>query len=249
MSDETEYRFKINAYTPSTIPMARLSEYMRDLAEMFGEDAHVHFGHLEEGSTVVVSRIENEAVPKVRKRVASARRRDGQVEAVRAYQRINRRLVEDNGNGLLTDENAAEIIPFPGVDDRAFEALGPFRQQGAIDGVIIRMGGKGRWIPMIVESDGREISGCRVRRELALALRPYLMETQLRLFGEGRWQRDEHGTWLLDKFYISTFAELDDASLSDAVKKIQAIRGMEWDDLKDPIAELQRLRQEPDEPS
>jgi hypothetical protein len=30
-----EYRFKIDAYTPNTIPMARLSQYMAELAHMW----------------------------------------------------------------------------------------------------------------------------------------------------------------------------------------------------------------------
>jgi len=46
-----EYRFKIDAYTPDTMPMSRLAEYMRELSEMLGEPSAVHFERLEPGST------------------------------------------------------------------------------------------------------------------------------------------------------------------------------------------------------
>ncbi len=56
-----EFRLKIDAYSPKTIPMASLASYMNDLARLLGELASVHFVRLEEGSTVLV----HEAVPDV----------------------------------------------------------------------------------------------------------------------------------------------------------------------------------------
>jgi hypothetical protein len=60
MTIPREYRFKITAYTPATIPMARLAEYMAELAVVLGEEEHVHFVRLQKGSTVLVHNIENE---------------------------------------------------------------------------------------------------------------------------------------------------------------------------------------------
>ena len=42
-----EYRFEIDAFTPATIPMARLAEYVSDLAKMFGNNSSVHLGRIE----------------------------------------------------------------------------------------------------------------------------------------------------------------------------------------------------------
>ena len=66
-NQQTEYRFKIDAYSPETIPMARLAEYMSDLAVLFGNRENVHFVQLEPGSTTLLQRIEYEAVPKVKR--------------------------------------------------------------------------------------------------------------------------------------------------------------------------------------
>lgn len=38
----TIYRFKIDAYSPDTMPMARLAQYMGELAVLLGEREAVH---------------------------------------------------------------------------------------------------------------------------------------------------------------------------------------------------------------
>ncbi len=64
-----EYRFKIDAFSPTTIPMSRLAEYVSDLAKMFGNNNSVHLLKIEEGSTVPLVMVEWEAEPKVRDRM------------------------------------------------------------------------------------------------------------------------------------------------------------------------------------
>jgi len=53
------YTLYVEAYTPETIPMARLAQYMQNLAAMLGHDAAVHFETLKPGSTQIVSRIDH----------------------------------------------------------------------------------------------------------------------------------------------------------------------------------------------
>lgn len=59
------YALYIDAYTPATIPMARLAEYMRCFALILGHKDAVHFETLLEGSTQLAVRIDREHVPKV----------------------------------------------------------------------------------------------------------------------------------------------------------------------------------------
>ena len=58
MKEQREYRFVIDAYRPDTLPMARLAEYMGELARLLGRLDQVHFVRLEEGSTALVQRVE-----------------------------------------------------------------------------------------------------------------------------------------------------------------------------------------------
>jgi hypothetical protein len=95
--DQPEYRFKIDAYTPETFPMARLAAYMGDLAVLLGEQEHVHFVRLEPGSTVLVQRIDRESAPRVRDRIRALRPSEGHGadDALSAFKTINRRLAEE----------------------------------------------------------------------------------------------------------------------------------------------------------
>jgi hypothetical protein len=92
----TEYRFKIDAYSPDTMPMARLAQYMAELATLLGEQNAVHFKRVTKGSTVLNARVDREATPKVRDRVAAVRAGDGGSEPRRAFNTLNRLLRDDN---------------------------------------------------------------------------------------------------------------------------------------------------------
>ena len=133
-----EYWFRIDAFSPTKIPMLRLAEYMQQLAQILGEPAYVHFQRLERGSTVIVHKIEREAVPKVRVRVADVRRGVGPSEALRAYRVTNRLLREDNAVGSL--KMGAVVLQFPGRNE-AQEEFASVYQHGFIDGVVTSVGG------------------------------------------------------------------------------------------------------------
>src|ERR1700691_1094973 len=92
-----EFRFMIDEFTPRTIPLLRLAEYMQDSAVLLGNEKSVHPGdRLEEGSTTVVARVEWEAEPKVRERLRSVRNKDGNDRVMEAAARLDDRLAEDN---------------------------------------------------------------------------------------------------------------------------------------------------------
>ena len=84
----TEYRFRIDAYSPETMPMARLAEYMAELALLLGEPSAVHFKRLARGSTVLVNSVDREAAPKVRQRAASAVYADGDCTGAGGVRRL-----------------------------------------------------------------------------------------------------------------------------------------------------------------
>jgi hypothetical protein len=150
---EAEYRFVIDAYTPATIPMARLAEYMGELSQILREPSAVHFKRLEAGSTALVSRVEREAAPKVRQRIVAVQRGEGPKEARTAYQTINRLLRADNGVGMLQDtKTKAVVIRFPGRD-QVQEEFTAVRQEGSVDGIITGIRGKDETIHITLQSE------------------------------------------------------------------------------------------------
>ena len=243
MADGEEFRLKIEAYTPETMPMERLAEYLAKLAEMLGEKTFVHFVRLEPGSTSVVHRIDREAIPKVRHRTASVRRGIGPRDAVRAYRKINRMLVDDNGSAVWKEERSvADILVFPGKEEVEEQFTG-IRQQGSIDGEVIRVGGHQRLIPVMLKANQQEIAGCWADRSTAKALGAYLFEP-VRLFGTGRWNRNDDGKWCLDIFRIQSFVPLRNVPLSEALAELRNV-GVDWD--AKAYAELDLLRNGPKE--
>jgi hypothetical protein len=240
--DGVEYRFVIDAYTPETIPMARLAEYMRELASILGEPAAVHFNRLETGSTVLVSKIEREAVPKVHQRAMAVRRREGPSEGLRAYKAINKLLREDNAVGFLKDDrpNGATIIRLPGREE-AQETFPSVRQHGSVDGVVVRIGGIDQTVHITLEVDDGQITGCFTNRQIGKQLGHKLFEP-VRLFGRGRWSRDNEGRWTLIDFKIESFESLVDAPLSAALSDLRTIK-TDWD--RQSLSEFPIIRHGP----
>jgi len=125
-----EYRFKIDAYTPDTLPMARLAEYIADLAVVLGNRERVHFNRVEAGSTSPVIRIEWEAEPKVRERLRAVKTKEAPEDALRAARDIDRRLAEDNAVGVLQDPTGGKVLRFAGRELLKKLVFGPIAQVG-----------------------------------------------------------------------------------------------------------------------
>src|SRR4051812_13804049 len=105
-TESTLFQFKIGAYSPESMPLERLAQYMAELAALLGERTAVHFHRLVKGSTVVSTKVDREAVPKVRDRMASVRSADAATDAMRAYNSLNRLLRDDNATGVLREKRA-----------------------------------------------------------------------------------------------------------------------------------------------
>jgi hypothetical protein len=241
--DGSEYRFVIDAYTPDTMPMVRLSEYMHELSQILGEPGAVHFRRLERGSTALVSTIDREATPKVRSRVVSLRRGEAPKEVRVAYEGINRLLRADNAVGVLIERRkgatptSALVIRFPGREE-VHEEFPAIRQQGSVDGIVTGIRGKDETIHVTLQAEGEQISGFVTNKTIAKQLATKLFEP-VRLFGRGRWMRDAEGNWSLLDFRIESFDALADVPLSTALADIRAIAS-EWTD--DAYKELDVIR-------
>jgi hypothetical protein len=242
MSDaQREYRFIIGAYSPDTLPMSRLAEYMADLARLLGEVERVHFVCLERGSTTLVQVVEPEAVPEVQQRIHAIARGEAPEDAAKAFDALNRRLALDSATGSLREGDGDEVIRFPGCEQPHSFVFGTFNQPGVLDGVLIRIGGRDDTVPVHLR-DGDTIHMCNATRDMARRLAVHLYGATLRVQGNGRWEREADGVWLLRRFNITGFEELDDAPLSEVVGRLRNVEGSGWKNVDEPSVELQRLR-------
>ena len=237
-----EYKFEIGAYSPGTIPLATLSEYLKDLAALFGEDKFVHFDRLEEGSTTAIVAVEVEAEPKVRKRLRAVKRKDGPPEAMRAAKNIDDRLRMDNTDGAVIDPVESNLLYFPGVERKVETEYGPLKQAGTIDGVPIVVGGEDEIVSVHLEDQQGHRYICRADRGIAADIGKYLFTHTIRVEGVGRWVRRADGQWYMVGFRIRSFRELPSMSVRDAVQRFRDIPA-DWKKLADPLGELRRFKQ------
>ena len=245
MSDDRrqQYRFKIDAFSVDSLPMARLAEYMAELATLLGEKERVHFSHLEKGSAVLVSSIEEPAAFKIGERLHLVQEGRAPREAMAAFKTLDTMLAKDNAIGSLSGEGTGEIIAFPGRIRPNPVRYGPFREQGTLDGTVIRVGGRGDMIPVWLH-DGEAEYNCNASREVARRIASELFGSTVRVHGNGKWAREADGTWTLLEFRIDEFEVLDDAPLSEVVVKLRNVEGGSWRESPNAIEDLLNLRRD-----
>ena len=241
MKKQYEYRFVIAGFSPDTLPMSRLAEYMAELARLLGKSDQVHFVRLEKGSAVLVPKVEPEAKPEVDERIQSLAHENPQVDVLRAFNALNRYLADDKATGRLNESEGGEVIQFPGSMRQAPVTFGAFNQLGVLDGILIRIGGRDDTVPVHLR-DGDRIHLCNTTREIARRLASYLYGPTLRVHGEGRWERDANGNWQMKRFNITNFEALNDAPLEQVTQRLREVGGSGWKNIKDPSEELRHLR-------
>lgn len=247
MSKDKRLIFYIDVYSPETIPMAKLADYMASFAALLGHDNAVHFAGLEKGSTQIKARVEFEDIPKVDERLADIRRGDLTKDLAKVFQDVDTRLANDNAIGRILEENAdgstAEIIAFPGRTREKVQSYGPFNQDGHLDGILISVGGKDESVPIRLQNGDIIYTNCATTRAIAREMGRFLFEP-VRIHGTGRWIREPSGQWTLRNFKVLSFDVLKDESLRDTVAALRAVRGSAWSDMQDPLEELENLRRD-----
>jgi hypothetical protein len=250
MTDGKKLIFYIDAYSPETIPMAKLAEYMADFAALLGKEHGVHFDHLEPGSTTIVTRVEYEDVPKVTTRLNDIRQGTAPKELAQIVAQIDNRLANDNAIGRVLEEGedgtTAELLAFPGRTRPKAQSYGPFTQEGHLDGVLISVGGKDETISLRLQNGDTTYSKIETTRTIARELGKHLFEP-VRIYGSGRWMREADARWTLLGFRVHRFDVLKTGTLLDTVAALRAVPGSGWKDIDDPLAELDDLRRDKDE--
>ncbi|MGA2988170.1 MAG: hypothetical protein ABSG32_30695 [Terriglobia bacterium] len=250
MENWKEFRFKIDGeingvkITPTTIPLARMAQYLLDLAQLLGHRESVHLTRVEEGSAQPVILIDPAEEARVTQRVRNAQRGAGPSDANSAYKKLDDRLREDNATGTIVDHSrCAEIIEFPGNKTKLPQEYGPIRESASITGELKRVGGFDKTIPIhLLRSDG-VILYCEASETVAKDLAPYYSKV-IRIHGIATYRRGSEGKWILEHFKIQSFDEepLADESFSDTMERLRNIDGNEWAKMPDPLEELRKIR-------
>lgn len=220
MSGDDTYVLYIDAFTPASIPMARLAEYMGGFAELLGNEEHVHFDRLRSGSLAVVSRVDAVAQNKVRRRLDEVCYGTAPKAAMEAFHQIDEKLSADNAVGRVLHRDM-KIIQFAGRNRPTESSVGPVIQVGTLDGELIQVGGRDETINVHIRS-GDDVQRCITTKTIARRLAQYIFGPPVRVHGRAFWSRAESGEWKLHRFDIESFETPDETPLSRVFEGLRA---------------------------
>lgn len=234
--------FKIAEADPHKISMTRLLEYLTELATILGSRESVHFLAVEEGSAPCVMEVDSDEEEQIIvSRVQEIVKGLTTQEAQQAHRRLQKLLRDDDFSAELLTDRGDVILDFPAEDAQEVQAYGPFWQDGALDGILMKIGGMDETIPVHLLYEGTHYK-CNANVEMARRLGHHLLQKPIRVYGRGQWYRNTNGKWELRWFNILDFEELVDSSLPDVVSHLRAIPGNELASLRDPLEEMRKIR-------
>jgi hypothetical protein len=226
MADFEELIFVIPGYTPETMPLNLLIDYLQQMSVVLGDPENLHLVEIKKGSVAPTFHVTKAVAVEARERASKVQRGDGTKKQVDAYNRIRhmvRRDSRDAGSRALLRSSERVVLEIPAAPDE-LGFLSGIRQASTIDGQIIRLGGAGDDATLQVqELDGRIMSGFTAKRSLAKELAPLMWEP-VRLFGTGQWCRTEEGVWQLERMQVQTYERLDDENLGVTLERLRGLK-------------------------
>lgn len=244
--EPTEYVFRIDAFTPDTLPMARLAEYLTQLAKLIGHAENTHFVRVEAGSARLVHRVDAVDAPKVETRLNGVRLGDAAKDALAAHRALDELLLNDNAIGTLTEATTGRIVvPFVGRNRPKLLGFPSFRQDASIDGQIVSIGGRDDTAHAVLQDGDVFHSHMIMKRELARRLAKFLYGPVVRLHGSGRYERRPDGVWNMIDFRVESFEPLDEKSLSELMSALRDVpdNGLMRPDAYQALADLRGIEE------
>ena len=235
MADFERFEFSVPGYTPETMPLDRLIEYLNQLMVILGSPSDLHLVDIKTGSTRPVLLARHDVARKVRGRARNVWSGGGPARAQDAFRRVRRMVAEDGGKPAVLISKQQTILEFQGDDIAEDQVVPSVRHPTTINGKLVRIGGTSEYAQALVEDfSGNVIAGCTVARDQAAQLGALLYKP-VQLHGVGSWSRDERGKWQLSRFHVQTFEEMEDAPIEDVLREAAEAAGNWPDDLHDRL--------------
>lgn len=239
MDAPTAYMFVMDRWTPDTIPMRRLAQYLDKLSGLLGCQDSVHFKKITKGSARPAWNVDAVAAAEVASNLQAADS-GASADGVRLCRDINRMLMDDGQAAYLRVMNGPKVMQFAGRNTPIAQEV-VVHEAGELEGVVIRVGGRDASVPVqLLGADDHY--RCNTTRAIAKQLAPLLFDKQVRVSGKGKWRRNVDSVWILEEFQITDFVALDNSSTADFLNEMRAIPGSGWNDMPDPQVELKRFR-------
>ncbi|GAB5389086.1 MAG: hypothetical protein Alpg2KO_20540 [Alphaproteobacteria bacterium] len=236
MAKEHIYKFRIDGFTPQTMPFGRLVEYYGQIQKMLGD--HIHLIEVHEGSHMSRFRIERGHEAAIASTLSDVKVGKAAAPIMSANEKINMMLAEDKTQGAFLDELDRDAIVFHGHCASKSEAL-RVSDTAVIVGKLYHLAGSGETAKIRLNTDeyGTVLGACSI--SLGRDLRQFLFE-KVRLIGRGTWVRQGFGEWKLEEFSVAHFEPVSAHTLKEAVTRLRSIE-VDWPD--DPLGDIRSLNE------
>ncbi|MAP94283.1 MAG: hypothetical protein CMK07_04970 [Ponticaulis sp.] len=223
-----EIRWIVEGFTPETIPFSRLTEYLSELANLFGDASSMRFVRLEDNCVAVVNKIvEPGAYSRIEKRLKTANSEHGESAPRNSFERINRMLVED-GTSARIKSGSATILRFPG---QTVDALDEFEMEGvatATGYLYYLVENERGQLNVRIRQHGLPAAKCIAPAHLQPLLKEQLFK-EVRLKGRGTWRRTHDGQWVLLNLEAVACEPVENVTFRQAINELRSIQSS-WED-------------------
>jgi len=222
----TEYVFRIDVFTPDTLSMMRLANYLSALSKLLGHHEHTHFVSIEEGSAQLVHKVDAVDAPKVEMRLQQVRSGEAPREALSAHRELDDLLANDNAIGTLAERASGRVVvPFLGRNRPKPVHFPPFRENAMVQGQVVSVGGRDSTAHAILQDGEATHTNLSMSRETAKQLASLLYGPTVRLHGNGKFERQKDGNWKMLDFRVERFEKVDDRAIREALDDLRRIEG------------------------
>jgi hypothetical protein len=220
-----------------------IGEYVSDFAELLGRDVEPKYHAITRGSLKIKARVPIDREIDVKTRGFLLRTGDAPEDAIRARERISRRLGRNHAKrATLLDSVQSKVIEIP--VEQPVSAAPPvpsLTRAGSLQGRIIRIGGKQDIVSVEIQDVDGMVYLCRATRDKARKLAREMFDPVVRVHGAGRWYRTDEGIWRVEDFQIADFEVLEDDTFSQSIAALRAVPS-DWKTFDDPHGALEKLR-------
>lgn len=226
MADFEELSFVIPGYTPETMPLDRLIEYLQQFAAVIGTPDQLHLTKIEKSSVAPTFKVSRPVAERATEEAERVQRGEGTKVQRAAFNRLRRYVRRDApqpGRPALFRSQKKVVLTVPAAPEDTGSLQG-IRQATQIDGKLVRIGGDGEYASMqLSDLQGGLITGFTVKHDMVKDLAQLIYEP-IRVSGVGIWNRDEDGQWQLRKMEVQSYEALDDEPLDSMVDRLRGLK-------------------------
>ncbi len=242
MSETTQFTFRIQNFTPETMPFGRILEYYQNLANMLGESEKMRLLQVFESSHASEIKFDGAAASHVTKRLLELKAGTAPQGAINARNNIGAMLAEDSTNATFEDARGNNVVEFPIPKLDRVEPI-RIRDTAAFVGELYHIAGNNQDARVRLNTDDYGVVYCTTTKALAKEMRDFLFD-DIRVSGRGHWTKNtQSGQWDIGSFTITDFTPVVTESLRDAVSRVRKLE-IDWPD--DPLGDLARINHEDD---